>query len=384
MLGLKLLAESSATRLRSLILTAGLDQGTTSYEVVVLEEVDSKLRLVMEKTFSTPYVKMHPEAPVKSLTTLGRTIDCSVVPSGFGSPLKDASALSDEEFFEMSLKKEDPGNSSLARVIKAFVKNGVKCYVTPSVRQLPTIPRHRRYNRIDMGTSDKVCSAALGVYTLWTSDGTPPNRASFVLVELGSAFNAYLMVQDGQIIDGVGGTNCWMGMSARGSVDGEVAALAGSLRKEDVYAGGALYLASGGNGNSTPEELAAYAETGVAEAVSAADAYVEGVARDVGGLVYATGVKPSSVFLSGRVARINYFNQRIIQRLRKNLDIRKLETMGSNSKEAALGAALVANGLAGGLCSSIVENMKLKGASGGVLSDVQIPGQSGKTYTALK
>ena len=61
--------------------------------------------------------------------------------------------------------------------------------------ELLSVPEHRKFNVVDMGTADKV-SSAIFYMTMYES---------FVLVEFGSAFTAVVVVKDRKIIDGFGG-----------------------------------------------------------------------------------------------------------------------------------------------------------------------------------
>lgn len=352
-----------------MVVSVGVDQGSVSYDIVGLDDSGGTPKVVLEKSFSTKFVKERPNVVVEAISSLGSRVDLVVLPSGFGTRLKPVWELTREDFFEMSLKRE--GGSSLERVIEAVRRSGINAYVIPAVKHLPSVPAHRKLNRVDLGTSDKVCAAALAVYTQMLLDNVGPEETEFVLAELGSSFNAFIGVKGGRIVDGIGGTNSWLGMASRGSVDGEVAALIGGFTKGHAYSGGAIYLASAGNGNMSVEELAAYAERGQELAVLASEAYVEGVVRDVAAIVAGAGITPKWLFLSGRVPRIRYFYEKICSRL-KQFRIAGLDRLGSTAKEGAVGAALVANGLAGGIFKPIVDNMGLRDAGGHVLDHVQL------------
>jgi predicted butyrate kinase (DUF1464 family) len=352
-----------------LVLSVGMDQGSVSYDIVALDDTSGEPRIVLEKSFSTKFVKERPRVVVDTVKSIGARVDVAVLPSGFGTRLKHIRDLTPDDFFEMSLKRE--GGSSLERVINEFRDSGVEAYVIPAVKHLESVPQHRKLNRVDMGTSDKLCVAALAVYTQMKMDKVEPDRTEFVLAELGSSFNAFIAVKGGRIVDGIGGTNCWMGLGSRGSVDGEVAALMGTFSKVDAYSGGALYLASAGNGNMSVEELAVYADQGQETARLACEAYVEGIVRDVAAISAATNVSSNKLFLSGRTSRIPYFYNMLRSKLR-SYSLMKLDRMGSVAKEGAIGAALIANGLAGGVFAPIVDNIGLTKAAGHVLDGVHM------------
>jgi predicted butyrate kinase (DUF1464 family) len=346
-----------------------MDQGSATYDIVALDD-SSTPHIVLEKSFSTKFIRERPETTVEALSAIKHTVDSIVLPSGFGTKLKSVKDVSESDLFEISLKKNESVNSSLAKVIGVFKASGFNAFVIPSVKHLPTIPEHRKLNRIDLGTSDKVCAAALGIYTQCITRDFSPYNTEFVLIELGSSFNAFVAVKHGQIVDGIGGTNTWLGMNSRGSLDGEVAALLGNISKDDIYGGGALYLASSGNGNSTPEELAAYAEKGVEKATLVSEAYVEGIVRDLAGVIATSKLKPLDIYLSGRIAKIPFFFQKISDRLSEYCSVSKLATFGALAKEGALGAAIIANGLVGGTFADLVDNMMIQKASGSILENV--------------
>jgi predicted butyrate kinase (DUF1464 family) len=351
-----------------LVLSVGMDQGSATYDIVAMDDSNTP-HIILEKSFSTKFIRERPEATIEALSTIKDTIDSIVLPSGFGTKLKSVKDVNESDLFEISLKKSGTA-SSLAKVIDVFKTRGMNAFVIPSVKHLPTVPKHRKLNRIDLGTSDKVCAAALGIYTQCAARNISPRETEFVLIELGSFFNALVAIKHGQIVDGVGGTNSWLGMNSRGSLDGEVAALLGSVSKTDVYSGGALFLASSGNGNSTPEELAAYAENGIEKATLVTEAYVEGIIRDLSGLVAVSKLKPMDVYLSGRIAKIPFFFQKISDSLSERYHVSRLETFGALAKEGALGAAIIANGLAGGKFAGLVDNMMIQKASGSILENV--------------
>ena len=151
-----------------------------------------------------------------------------------------------------------------------------------------------------MGTADKLCVAALGIWDQGRRLGLPPEETAFVLLELGGFFTAALGVEHGRIVDGIGGSAGGLGYRALGTLDGEVAYALGRVRKSTLFTGGAAFVA--GVPDLPPEDLAGRAVHD-AQARVAWDALIEAAAKLVAALrVAAPGAR--EVLLSGRVGRV--------------------------------------------------------------------------------
>ena len=125
--------------------------------------------------------------------------------------------------------------------MRALIAAGLPLVFGPGAIHLPTIPAYRKWNRIDMGTADKVASAALCIADQARRLGVEFAETSFVMLELGGAFSAALAVDGGRIVDGLGGSAGPIGAQACGALDAEVAYLLGAaLSKRTVFSGGAL------------------------------------------------------------------------------------------------------------------------------------------------
>jgi len=124
--------------------------------------------------------------------------------------------------------------------------------LTPGVVHLPTVPAHRKVNRVDMGTAEKVCAVALAVSEQARRFGSPLSKVSFVLLELGGAFTAVVAVAAGRVVDGVGGSAGPLGFRAAGALDGEVAYLAGEVSKALLLRGGAATIAGWDETTASP------------------------------------------------------------------------------------------------------------------------------------
>jgi predicted butyrate kinase (DUF1464 family) len=238
---------------------------------------------------------------------------------------------------------------------------------TPGVAHLTTVPEHRKVNRIDLGTADKVCAAAAAIEDQRRRLHVRYDETSFVMVELGGAFTAVVSVHAGRIVSGQGGSSGPLGYLAPGALDGEVACVLGSVSKETVFTGGAAFVA--GEPEQAPEQLASRTDSA---AMRARDALVESVLKAVAAEL-ATLAQPKEVLLSGRLSRVEGFREPIRERVSRLAAVRCLDG-GTGVKEAARGAAMIADGLAGGAYQELVEVMRIREAQGTVFDHLYVRG----------
>lgn len=329
----------------------GIDPGTVSLDLCGLDDG----RLFLDASWPTAAAVDDPRALVELILGAGR-VDLVVGPSGYGLPVTDASAVSDAELRLAFLSRPDDsgGIGGLARLARALGKAGLPVVFTPGVVHLDTVPRHRKFNRVDLGTADKVSAAALAIHDLCERSGRRPDEISLILVELGGAFTAGVAVRQGQIVDGIGGTSGPIGWRSAGAWDGEVAFLAGEVTKGALFAGGVEAILQ-----REPEsrELAI-------------EAYAEGVARMVAQLRLAVP-ESEEIALSGRMAAENDVRRRVEQLLGGS-PVRLLRGYATVAKQGAQGAALIADGLAGGEHRPLIDRMRLRQAGGSVLDHLYV------------
>jgi predicted butyrate kinase (DUF1464 family) len=172
------------------------------------------------------------------------------------------------------------------------------------------------------------------------------------VVELGSAFTACLVVRDGQIVDGVGGTSGPFGWQSGGAWDGEAAYFLGPLRKRDLFAGGVSSISDRALG------LARFRES---------------LMQTVAGLQVVTPF--AHIVLSGRLLETEpAFTAELKLALAALGTVDDLVALpGAFVKHAAQGAAVLADGLAGGTWASLVEQVALRGAAGTILEWLALP-----------
>ncbi len=220
---------------------AGVDPGTVSFDVCVLDDGE----VVLERSFchrgGGSLIRRHWS---RRWWSTART---SVVlgPAGYGLPLVPASEVGERELALMVLLRSDEppgpvGVVGMRTIIRALLDAELPLVFGPGAIHLPTVPAYRKWNRIDLGTADKVASAALCIADQARRLGIDFADTSFVMLELGGAFTAALAVDGGQIVDGIGGSAGPIGAQACGALDAEVAyLLGGALSKRTVFSGGA-------------------------------------------------------------------------------------------------------------------------------------------------
>ena len=331
---------------------AGIDPGTLSLDVCGLHDG----RLVLDETWPTADLLRDPEPLLRALAEIG-PIDLAVGPSGYGLPLRPAREVGDEDLRLAFLAPpgESGGIGGLRALTRQLDAAGIPLWFTPGVIHLDTVPPHRKLNRVDLGTADKVCATALAVSDQAARRGRAPGEVSLVLLELGGAFTAGVAVECGRIVDGIGGSSGPIGWRAAGALDGEVAFLAGEVTKAMLFGGG----------------VDAVIARDASLATTARDAYVEGAVRAVRQLCQSAPAA-DEIYLSGRLGSEASVRDRIASALADVGQVLPLAGFAARAKQGAQGAALLADGLAGGARRDLVEALRIREAKGTVLDHLYV------------
>ncbi len=345
----------------------GVDPGTVSLDLCGLDDDG----LFLDAVIPTAGAGLA-EAALAAIAGAA-PLDLVLGPAGYGLPLLPIEEVGERElrlaFLPDPAGGEGRGIDGLRTLVRRLAAARLPVVFPPGVVQLPTVPAHRKANRIDMGTADKVCVAALAILDQATRLGGAPGETAFILVELGGAFSAVLAVTGGAIVDGLGGSSGPPGYLGGGALDGEVACLLGQVGKGVVFSGGAAYAA--GTPESAPEELVLRED---APARAARALLVEGVVRAAAGEL-ALVPTAREILLSGRLARMPGWRAALESALAPlGRPVRLVQRLAPRSKEAAQGAAVLANGRAGGRHAAIVEALRLREAAGTVLDHLYVEG----------
>jgi predicted butyrate kinase (DUF1464 family) len=342
----------------------GIDPGTVSTDVCGIDGG----RLFLDESYSTRLALTDPMFIVRQLESYA-PLDLIAGPSGYGLPLRRARDLTETDIrlAFLAAEGEDGGIGGLRSLVRALAASGLPIVFTPGVVHLPTVPAYRKINRIDLGTADKVCATALAVREQAKRRDCDVTDVSLILLELGGAFSAAVAVERGQIVDGLGGSSGPIGARAPGALDGEVAYLARTITKEMLFHGGAAAL----SGEDT-DKLDWLAAPNTSRAKAAWFAFMEGIVKAVATLLVSA---PSAreVLISGRVAGFARVREDLTRRLATvapQLSVGPLRGFAKVAKQGAQGAALVADGIAGGREAELVSVLGVQRAAGTVLDNL--------------
>jgi predicted butyrate kinase (DUF1464 family) len=325
---------------------AATDPGTSSLDLLVLDDgaVRDQCRFLPDD------LRADAAGPVRWLEERG-PFDLVAGPSGYGLPLLRAADCTDRDLALLSLVRPDDGGragvAGFSAVVRAFRASGLPVVFLPGVVHLPTVPAHRKINRIDLGTPDKLCVAALAL-------AAQPAPESFrgCVVELGTAFSACVVLDGSRVVDGAGGSGGPCGWASPGTWDGEMAYLLSPLSKRDLFAGGAGAVADSAVGRAW---------------------FREALVKAVAGLHAVTPFE--HIILSGRLLETEpALAEAVASDLARFGTVTRLGPLpGAWVKHAAQGAAVLADGLAGGRHAPLVERLALRGAAGTVLDWLRHP-----------
>ncbi len=325
---------------------------------------------MVEQVFETGSLSRDSAPLLDSLARHG-PYDLVYGPSGYGLPLVAAADVGERELAAMVLvrpdeARADAGIGGMRSLLRSLAASDLPVVFGPGVIHLPTVPRHRKYNRIDLGTADKVCAAACAIVDQSSRRAIGSHETAMILLELGGGFTAALAIEQGQIVDGMGGSSGPLGMRAAGALDGELAYLLGpALRKQTLYSGGALDPA----GDLQIKDL---------EALWSSDAHAEGwtalleaAAKAVRALTVSVPA-PREIVVSGRLARLPGLISTLASSLQSVAPVVALAP--GRASAAARGGALLADGLLGGRYASLAKALRLREASGSALDFVRVAG----------
>jgi predicted butyrate kinase (DUF1464 family) len=329
----------------------GIDPGTVSLDLCGLADGE----LYLDESWPTAELLAAPERLLQKLQDPGPP-DLVVGPSGYGLPVRRIADASEDDLRLAFLAGagESGGIGGLRSLVRRLGDSDLPVFFIPAVIHLDTVPPQRKLNRVDLGTADKLCAAALAIHDQLERTGRPLDQISLILLELGGAFTGGVAVREGQVVDGIGGTSGPLGWRSAGALDGEVAFLAERITKEMLFQGGVLSVVE-----HDPDS-----------ADMARRGYIEQAVKAVRQLQVSSPTA-DEVLLSGRMAEDAAIRSSLVESL-PGLSVQVLQGFAGVAKQGAQGAALIADGLAGGTHQRLVERLRIRHARGTVLDHLYV------------
>ena len=342
---------------------AGIDPGTGSFDFFGMDGE----KVILDTSVPVAEVARNPNVLLDTVRSVF-PLDMIVGPSGYGLPVTPIKDVTERELTLMVPDdKSIPLYDGIRMVIRLMKDEGFPVCFTPGVIHLPTVPTYRKANKMDMGTADKVCCVALAIRDQAQQYSIDYNQTSFILVEMGYAFNAVIGVDRGKVVDGLGGTSGGPGFITLGSMDSELAVRLGRFPGIVLFSGGAKDAS--GKDDLTPEEMAREQPKYSASWNMMLESIVKGVAA-----IKVAVEKPREILLSGRLSGIPEITETLADKLSQFGVVRKVGRQARVAKEAAEGAYIIGEGLLGGKYKGIVDCLELRGASGTMFDYVLVKG----------
>lgn len=397
-----------------MVTAIGIDPGTRSMDIFGFD--DETGEVIIDLAIPRADVTKNPAMVLDAIRKIDRKIEVIVGPSGYGLPMVKASEASDAAINAATFITEADaarrpnivGLRELMFLMKdSYDEHNLNIWFSPGVIHLPTVPEYRKINRIDMGTADKVFTAVSAIKDHAERYEINYASVSLIVLEIGFGYTAALGIEGGKIVDAVGGTTGGVGYMGMGGMDGELAyALANTVMdfsKVMLFNGGVASISRIDTQKVTIEEFVNLARAKnqrqgqeqqqlqqQKQVKLAYSAMLESIIKDTY-LMLSSVRKPGEILLSGRFTRLKPFVQDVTAVLADSLSelgiaagirIRTLRSTGGdgdgdctvaiNVKEAAEGAGLIANGIAGGKYEELIETMELRNSSGGVFSHIYL------------
>ena len=341
----------------------GIDPGTGSFDFFGMDGEE----IIIDTTVSVPEIAQNPTVLVDTVRSLF-PLDAIVGPSGYGLPITQIKDMTERELNLMVPDdKSIPLYDGIRLVLRLMKDEGFPVYFTPGVIHLPTVPLYRKSNRMDMGTADKVCCVALAIRDQAEVHGIDYSETSFILAEVGFAFNAVMGVDGGKIVDGLGGTSGGPGFITLGSMDSELAARLGKFPGIVLFSGGAKDTS--GKDDLTPEEMAREPD----KYSQSWNTMLESISKGVAAMTVVVK-KPREILLSGRLSTIPEIARALRASLSQFGEVRLVGRQAKVAKEAAEGAYIIGEGLLEGKYKGVVDALQLRQANGTMYDYVLLRG----------
>jgi predicted butyrate kinase (DUF1464 family) len=301
------------------MLSLGIDHDAGHWKVAVWDEqaaADLRALRVAGEVWEVvdEVLTRHPATPI-------------VLPSGLGVPVTRAADLMDQDLAEITLDLDGRAVDDLGAFLAEARRRALRAFCIPAVKLLPSVPIHRKVNRLDLGRAGALCAAAWIIHSAG-AQGLAPAACAWVLVHASRTGTCLLAVRAGRIVDGTG----------------DLAPITGRLTSRKLEE---LLRRAAHPGPRRPRVQASWPP----------DAFAEGegemLTQAALGLLRFHGL-PHAVVIGDRRCEAERL-------LGGRVPLASAPAVGAGF-EAALGAAVIAAGLTGGPTAGLIQHLGLREA----------------------
>ena len=233
--------------------------------------------------------------------------------------------MTEQQFYEMTLDQSNrPWGVSLKELLIGIGSMNLRSYCIPAIAYVDSVPAYRKLNRADMGTAGNLCAIAT-ILSRMREREAAWSEMCFLYLEVGHATKSIVVVEDGYIVNGIG-------------------------TQEHLYRGNWLDIQAG--------------EALVEEALW------EGLTHDLAGLMAIHHLEDIVVREQSTAAEDVRRKDAVIERLGEQYQLYTFPgyEAGREGYDVAIGAAIIAEGLAGaGSMVEVVERLRIRHALSNVL-----------------
>lgn len=120
------------------------------------------------------------------------------------TPFRALPELTEEQVERLAQRYHPtPAHTEVRETLLALRSMSTHSYCAPSVEYLPTIPLHRRLMRPALGNANEVCAAMALLHNMRAQDAAWPEM-NFFYINVGETGSCVLVIRDGQVVDGIG------------------------------------------------------------------------------------------------------------------------------------------------------------------------------------
>ncbi len=125
-----------------------------------------------------------------------------VLPADLAMPLTRLSKLTDQQLNELTSRLKRQQKDDLLQFLIAISTMSLDSYCLPAIRNLVSVPLHRKLNHIDIGRPDNLSIVSTLLYRMREREAAW-SEMNFFLLDIGYRSRSIVVVENGRIVNGI-------------------------------------------------------------------------------------------------------------------------------------------------------------------------------------